>query len=96
MAVVSVVSPAAKAAEPEIQTPHACVMEVSTGEVLYEKKADERLHPASVTKVMTILLIFEALDAEKLRRDGDGYGLWQTAGDTAETEKSVPSRKVWD
>ena len=37
-----------------------------------------------------------ALDAEKLRRDGDGYGLWQTAGDTAETEKSVPSRKVWD
>lgn len=69
MAVVSVVSPAAKAAEPEIQTPHACVMEVSTGEVLYEKKADERLHPASVTKVMTILLIFEALDAEKLKLD---------------------------
>lgn len=69
MAVVSVVSPAAKAAEPEIQTPHACVMEVSTGEVLYEKKADERLHPASVTKVMTILLIFEALDAKKLKLD---------------------------
>lgn len=69
MAVVSVVSPAAKAAEPEIQTPHACVMEVSTGEVLYEKKADEQLHPASVTKVMTILLIFEALDAGKLKLD---------------------------
>ena len=69
MAVVSVVSPAAKAAEPEIQTPHACVMEVSTGEVLYEKKADEQLHPASVTKVMTILLIFEALDAGKVKLD---------------------------
>lgn len=69
MAAVSALAPAAKAAEPEIQTPHACVMEVSTGEVLYEKNADERLHPASVTKVMTILLIFEALDAGKLELD---------------------------
>lgn len=71
MAAVSAVSPAAKAAEPEIQTPHACVMEVSTGEVLYEKNADERLHPASVTKVMTILLIFEALDAGKLKLEDE-------------------------
>lgn len=37
-----------------------------------------------------------ALDAEMLRRDGDGYGLRQTAGDTAETERSVQSRQVWD
>lgn len=37
-----------------------------------------------------------ALDAEMLRRDGDGYGLRQTAGDTAETEKSIQSRQVWD
>jgi len=58
-----------QAAEPELQTPHACVMEVSTGTVLYEKNAEERLHPASVTKVMTILLIFEALDAGKLKLD---------------------------
>ena len=69
MVAVSVVLPAAKAAEPEIQTPHACVMEVSTGEILYEKNADERLHPASVTKVMTVLLIFEALDEGKLKLD---------------------------
>lgn len=37
-----------------------------------------------------------ALDAEMLRRDGDGYGLRQTAGDTAETEKSIQSRQVLD
>lgn len=60
---------ASKAAEPEILTPHACVMEVSTGAILYEKNAEERLHPASVTKVMTILLIFEALDAGKIKPD---------------------------
>lgn len=45
-----------------LQTPHALVMEVSTGKVLFEKNADVRVHPASVTKVMTILLIYEALE----------------------------------
>lgn len=49
-------------AEPEIETPHAAVMEVSTGTLLYEKDADTPVHPASVTKVMTILLIFEAME----------------------------------
>lgn len=54
---------------PDLQTPHACLMELSTGEILYEKAADERLHPASVTKIMTILLIFEALVDGKLSLD---------------------------
>lgn len=40
----------------------ACLMEYATGEVLYEKNADERLEPASVTKIMPLLLICEALD----------------------------------
>jgi len=54
---------------PEIATPHALVMEVSTGTVLYEKDADVRLHPASVTKIMTVLLCFEALEQGKLTLD---------------------------
>ena len=54
---------------PKLQTPHACLMELSTGELLYEKAADERLHPASVTKIMTILLIFEAIADGKLSLD---------------------------
>lgn len=42
----------------------SCIlMEASTGRVLFEKNADEALPPASVTKVMTMLLVFEALDA---------------------------------
>ena len=40
----------------------ACLMEASTGEVIYEQNADERLEPASVTKIMPLLLICEALD----------------------------------
>ena len=50
-----------------IAAPSAILMEKSTGTVLYEKDADRRLPPASVTKVMTLLLIMEALDAGKIR-----------------------------
>lgn len=42
----------------------ACIlMDAKTGEILFEKNADEALPPASVTKVMTMLLVFEAIDA---------------------------------
>ncbi len=40
----------------------AILMEASTGEVLYEMNADEALPPASVTKVMTLLLVMEAIE----------------------------------
>lgn len=40
----------------------AILMEASTGTVLYEKNADEALPPASVTKIMTLLLVMESMD----------------------------------
>lgn len=49
-----------------IEAPHALLMETSTGKILYEKDADTPVPPASVTKIMTLLLIFEALEDEKL------------------------------
>ena len=45
----------------EISAPSAILMEASTGTVIYEKDADTARPPASVTKVMTLLLIFDAL-----------------------------------
>lgn len=45
-----------------LESPSAILIEASTGTVLYEKNADEALRPASVTKVMTLLLIFEKID----------------------------------
>ena len=45
-----------------IEAPSACLLEKTTGEVLYEKNAHEHRLIASVTKVMTLLLIMEALD----------------------------------
>lgn len=45
----------------------AVLMEASTGKVLYEKNANEPLPPASVTKVMTLLLVMEAVDSGKIK-----------------------------
>lgn len=44
----------------------AVLMEASTGKVLYEKNANEVLPPASVTKIMTLLLVMEAIDNGKI------------------------------
>ena len=49
--------------------PHALLMEVSTGTVLMEKAADEKVHPASVTKIMTMLLILEAVEEGRISLD---------------------------
>ena len=47
---------------PDIDTPSAILMEAATGQVIYEKDADTVLAPASITKIMTLILIFEALE----------------------------------
>lgn len=52
--------------EEKISAPSAILMEASTGKVIYEKNADEQRHPASVTKIMTLLLIFDALKEGKI------------------------------
>lgn len=45
----------------------AILIEATTGKVLYEKNPDEKLPPASVTKVMTLYLIYEAIDSGKIK-----------------------------
>ena len=62
---------AAFAAELELAAPSAILMEESTGEVLYESNADEKLRPASVTKVMTLLLVMEALEDGRIGWDDE-------------------------
>ena len=59
----------AHAAELDVACKSAVLMDAATGTILYEKNAHEKLHPASVTKVMTMLLIMEAIDAGKIRWD---------------------------
>lgn len=58
-----------RAAGPEVNARAALLMEKSTGQVLYEANAHAPLELASVTKVMTLLLIMEALDAGTITKE---------------------------
>ena len=50
----------------QIGAPSALLMEASTGTVLFEQDADTKRPPASVTKIMTMLLIFDAVESKKI------------------------------
>ena len=52
-----------------IPAPYAILMEKTTGEIIYEKSAYEHVYPASVTKIMTLLLVMEAIDSGTLALD---------------------------
>lgn len=54
---------------PEIPAQTAVLMERDTGNILYEKNPHEKLQPASVTKIMTLLLVMEAINAGKISMD---------------------------
>lgn len=54
-------------AQLNLESPSVVLVEGSTGKIVFEKNKDERLKPASVTKVMTLLLIFEALDVGQIK-----------------------------
>ncbi len=57
--------------EDTISAPSAILMEASTGQVIYEKDPDSKRPPASVTKVMTLLLIFDALEEGKIKLEDE-------------------------
>ena len=68
----------AQAATMEIKAKSALLMDVTTGTVLFEQNSHEALAPASVTKVMTLLLIMEAIDSGAI-----GWNDTVTASETA-------------
>ncbi len=54
------------AGELTVSAPSVVLMEASTGQVIYEKEGHTSLHPASITKIMTMILIFDALEEGKI------------------------------
>lgn len=82
------VTPASATAHaPEIGGKSALLMDLGTGTVLYEKHADKHLPIASVTKIMTLLLVMEALDSGTLH-----YEDVLTCSDTA---ASMGGSQIW-
>ena len=61
-----VCSSVVSAEEVEVSAPSAILMKASSGQILYEKDADVKRAPASVTKIMTLLLIFDDLENGKI------------------------------
>ena len=59
----------AAAVELNIEAPSALLMEKTTGQILYTKNEHQKLEPASVTKVMTLLLTMEAIDRGAISYD---------------------------
>lgn len=49
-----------------VSAPSVLLMEASTGTVIYEKNSHEVLHPASITKIMTLILIFDAISSGQI------------------------------
>lgn len=58
-------------AVPEIEAPSYILMEASTGQVICEENATERRSPASITKIMTLLIIFDHLNTGRVRLDSE-------------------------
>ena len=75
---LSVLPVRARAVNMQVAGKSALLMDIATGTVLYEQNAHEKLAPASVTKVMTMLLIMEAIDSGKI-----GWDDTVTASETA-------------
>lgn len=70
-----------------IAAPYAVLVEKSTGDILYEKSAHEHCSPASVTKIMTMLLVIEAIE--------NGQISFDTMVTASETAASMGGSQVW-
>ena len=66
LCVCALLPSAAHAAAPQAEAAAAVLMEKETGALLYEQDAHDKLEPASVTKIMTLLLVMEALEEGRL------------------------------
>ena len=86
LAALSLVLPA-RAADVDFGAPSCLLMEAETGTVLYEFNADEPLPPASVTKIMTLLLVMEAVDEGRLG--------WEDMVQTSEHAASMGGSQVF-
>ena len=99
------VAPAAALSDDSVTAPSAVLMEASTGKIVYEKNSHEQRPCASVTKVMTLLLVFEAIDNGKLSFDDTitasehaasmgGSDIWLENGETMSADDMIKATVV--
>lgn len=105
MLIIPQVPVRAESAPPEINCKAAILIEQSTGKVLYESNADEKLPEASVTKIMTLLLVMEALDGGKISLEDEvvcsdyaasmgGSQIWLEPGETMTVDMLIRATAI--
>jgi serine-type D-Ala-D-Ala carboxypeptidase (penicillin-binding protein 5/6) len=75
-------------ADPALKSPRAILMDADTGSVLYQKNADELAAPASLSKLMLLIMMFMALRSGELKLDADflmSLNAWRTGGAPSRT-----------
>lgn len=99
------VIPVAALGDDSVSAPSAVLMESSTGKIVYEKNSHEQRPCASVTKVMTLLLVFEAIDRGKLSLEDTitasehaasmgGSDIWLENGETMSADDMIKATVV--
>lgn len=94
-----------KADDLSLHAKSAILMEESTGKIIYEQNADEKLNPASMTKIMSLLLIMESIDNNKLKLTDDvviskeassmgGSQVYVNEGETYKVEELLKSVSI--
>ena len=89
----------------EIGAPSAILMDANSGKILFEKNAHEQRPCASITKVMTLLLVMEAIDSEKIHWDDvvttsahaasmGGSDIWLEEGEQMTVDEMVKATVV--
>jgi serine-type D-Ala-D-Ala carboxypeptidase (penicillin-binding protein 5/6) len=74
---------------PNTASDHVYIIDYNTGSVLYDKAADEKLHPASMSKLMTVYLLFEAIKRGDIKVT-DTFHVSQKAWSTQGSKMFVP------
>lgn len=99
------VIPVAALDDGSVSAPSAVLMEASTGKIVYEKNSHEQRPCASVTKVMTLLLVFESIDRGKLSLEDTitasehaasmgGSDIWLENGETMSADDMIKATVV--
>ena len=97
--------PVSALGDDSVSAPSAVLMEASTGKIVYEKNSHEQRPCASVTKVMTLLLVFEAIDRGKLSLEDTitasehaasmgGSDIWLENGETMSADDMIKATVV--
>ena len=73
---------------PKIEAPSICVMEISTGTILFERDMDEVNYPASITKIMTALLAIENTKLDEIVTFSQD-AVYKNEGDTSHISRDI-------